>query len=87
MGAFFNPDWASPPGDTIRDLAIQHKISPETLAVLLCCSVSELVELLDGNRELTSRDAYYLSTFLGGPVEFWLERERQYRERLRLLSL
>ena len=82
----FEPDWASPPGDTILDLLEQLGWTREELAHRLCCSVERTDRLIDGNTALTEDDALRLSSVLGSSIEFWLTREEHYRKDLARLA-
>lgn len=79
MSAKFNPNWASPPGDTIGDLLKEHGITPAELAHSLGMGDTEVDELIAGRKELHSSVAHKLAAALGGSAEFWLVREQQYR--------
>lgn len=85
-GAPFEPDWASPPGDTILDLLEQLCWTREELARRLCCSVERTDRLIEGNAVLTADDARQLSSVLGSSMEFWLTREEHYRKDLSRLA-
>ena len=82
----FEPDWTSPPGDTILDLLEQLGWTREELARRLCCSVERTHRLIDGNAILTEDDALRLSSVLGSSMEFWLAREMHYRKDLARLA-
>lgn len=85
-GAPFEPDWASPPGDTILELLEQLGWTREELARRLCCGVERTDRLIDGNEVLTENDARQLSSVLGSNMEFWLTREKRYRKDLARLA-
>ena len=82
----FEPDWVSPPGDTILDLLEEMGWTREELARRLCCSVERIDRLIDGNAVLTEDDAQQLSLALGSSMEFWLKREEHYRGGLKRLA-
>lgn len=86
MPGSFNPDWASPPGDTILDLMEEHDVGAYELACYLGMDTKQFAHLIDGTEALKIENACVLSGLFGGSIEFWLERERQYRERLLLLN-
>jgi plasmid maintenance system antidote protein VapI len=75
----FDPDWVSSPGDTIRDCAAANDISDFRLAQLLGMGPRELSDFLD-ETHITLNLAGQLSLELGGSIDFWLTRDRQYRE-------
>ena len=75
----FEPDWASPPGDTILDLMEVCGVDPESMA--------GMEGVLDGTTPITLEIAKRLVVlFPTQSVEFWLHRERKYRKNLRRLE-
>ena len=78
----FNPDWASPPGDTILDFMEERDWSQKELALRLGFSAKHLNQLIKGKVSLTDDAALRLERVLGASAEFWLSREAKYRERL-----
>lgn len=94
----FTPDWASPPGDSIREIieeryAALHpsvKQNPEVQveALVSWLEVSELEArlLLEGRLTIDEDLAERLEKNLRGPAHFWLERERDYRRSLARLE-
>ena len=75
----FTPDWASPPGSTIRSILREKKLSSLELSNLLQCSNDEIQRLLDGRMTISIRLARSLSAALGSSVEFWISRDFHYR--------
>lgn len=78
----FEPDWVSPPGETIADLLEERGWSQQELAQRLGYSEKHVSQLVNGKVPLTEDAAMRLNSVLGAPVGFWLKREAQYRERL-----
>ena len=78
----FNPDWASPPGETISDVLRERNISIDDFAEKMQKSRQEILELLDGESPITLGTARRLEKVLGASVNFWMSREFRYRERL-----
>ncbi len=76
----FQPDWASAPGDTIRDVLLERGISEATFGSLMGLSAGETRDLLRGRSTITIAIARRLAGSLGGSVEFWMSRDYQYRE-------
>ena len=80
----FNPDWRSPPGDTIKDILDERGQD----ALWLACELEgtldflEVQQLLEGELELTADLADDLTRLLGASPEFWIEREANYRKPL-----
>lgn len=75
----FNPDWASPPGDTISDLAEERGWTQAELAGRLGYTTKHVSQLVNGRAAVTEDTALRLERVLGGPAHFWLTREAQYR--------
>jgi len=78
----FEPDWASPPGETVMDILTSRSISKQVLAERLGKSAEEVEELLCGDAPLTDELATKFSEMLGGSTRFWLTREAHYRATL-----
>lgn len=81
-GAPFNPEWASPPGDTLLDLLEERGWTQQQLAAQMGCSTEQVGLLIDGKAPLTEGDALQLQRVLGIPAHFWLTREARYQARL-----
>ena len=81
-GAIFNPDWRSPPGDTIQDILDERKISVEQFAESISMSVYLTEQLLKGEVHINDNIASRLARSLGSSKKFWLNREAKYREPL-----
>lgn len=80
--AEFQPDWASPPGATVADiLASQHR-SATDLAEDTGISIARVRGLLRGTGRINAALAERLEEALGPSVQFWMRRERQYRNSL-----
>jgi HTH-type transcriptional regulator/antitoxin HigA len=78
----FQPDWVSPPGDTIEDLLDDLGMSKAQLAQRTGFTPKHINELVKGRAPLTPAAAVKLATVLGSTAEFWLTREAQYRAAL-----
>lgn len=82
MTETFEPNWVSPPGDTVEDLLEERGWSHAELAERTGFTRKHVNELLKGRATITPEAASRLSTVLGGPVRFWLTREAHYRAAL-----
>ena len=80
QGHKFQPDWVSPPGDTIIDLMEERDWSQAELAQRLGFSAKHLNQLVKGKVSLTDDAALRLERVLGSTANFWLSREAKYRE-------
>lgn len=75
----FDPDWVSPPGDTILDLLKVTNTSRPMLASLLNVTVNVVEGLLNGDVPICYGVAVGLARKFGSSPEFWMERDCQYR--------
>lgn len=82
----FSPSWASPPGETVRELAFKKCLHPDSLADALGISQHELPNFFNGDLPLTASRAKGLATVLNVSERFWLKREDQYRRDLQALE-
>ena len=78
----FNPDWISPPGETIADLIEERNWSQADLAKRLGCTLNQISLLINGEVPITKEIAFKLENVLGSSASFWLIRESQYRAKL-----
>ena len=78
----FNPDWASPPGDTIADILEAQALSEEWLADQLGLSLDETNLLICGKLPIDWNLAFNLEIALGSTATFWMNREVLYRYHL-----
>ncbi len=79
LNAPFEPDWISPPGDSIRDAAEERGWTQDELAQRLGYSAKHMRQLISGNVALTHDTALRLSHVIGSTVNFWLAREADYQ--------
>lgn len=78
----FQPNWASAPGNTIKEVIVNKKISISALASEMQTTSYFINELISGQSKISPAIAENLSKFLGASPEFWLKREEQYRNTL-----
>jgi HTH-type transcriptional regulator/antitoxin HigA len=86
LATSFDPDWVSPPGDTIAELLEERGWSHQELAQRIDYSAKHISQLINGKVPLTDDAAARLNSVLGAPIGFWLTREANYRERLARLD-
>ena len=79
----YEPDWVSPPGDTIRD-ALEESNCPLSRPQM---TDAQFEDLLSGKLEIDDSLAQALSDLYGPTKDFWINRERQYREYLKKLQV
>lgn len=82
----FLPDWASPPGATIRDILEERGQSAAEFARAMDDSVDNVQLLLIGSAKITNQVADHLAGVLGVSAGFWLSRESQFRDGLARLT-
>lgn len=80
LSAPFAPDWVSPPGDTIDDIAEERGWTQAELAQRLGYSEKHLSQLINGKVSITVDAAQRLERVLGSTMEFWLAREANYQK-------
>lgn len=78
----FNPDWVSPPGDTIGDILEERDWTQVQLADYLGYSIEFINQLINGEAPINEETARKLEQVLGSTAAFWLRREAQYRAAL-----
>lgn len=76
----FQPNWVSPPGETISDILQQKKLTTTHFGEQIGKSPEDVIALLEGRATITISTAKDLSRVLGGSPEFWVLRDHQYRE-------
>lgn len=75
MNEYF-PDYSCPPGDTILDILIGQ------FADELLVTQDYAEKLIRADIEIDEELAEKLASHLGSTPQFWLEREKQYRDAL-----
>ena len=81
------PEWVSPPGDTISDLMEERDWNQVELAQRLGFTTKHLNQLIEGEASLSEDAALRLERVLGSTARFWLNREAIYRERLARINV
>ena len=75
----FDPDWASPPGDTIADILHVRGMSVDDLANETGASPTTIDSVIQGRETITIGLARSLERAIGASREFWISRDFQYR--------
>ena len=78
----YQPDFVTPPGDTILELLEERGMTQSELAQRMGRPIKTINEIIHGKNALTAETAIQLERVLGTPASFWLNRERIYREYL-----
>jgi HTH-type transcriptional regulator/antitoxin HigA len=85
-GREFQPDWVSPPGDTIAEHLGERGWTQAELATRTGYTEKHVSQLIAGEVSLTDDAAERLARVLGPSMEFWLTLEAQYQARRRRQS-
>lgn len=80
LAAPYQPDWVSPPGDTLLDIIEERDWTQSELAQRLGYTTKHVNQLIKGKVPLTEDAAIRLERVVGSTVGFWLAREAKYRE-------
>jgi HTH-type transcriptional regulator / antitoxin HigA len=78
----FAPDYASPPGATLREILETKGISQTDLAARTELTEKTISQIINGTASLSYETAEKLELVLGVPARFWNAREAHYREAL-----
>lgn len=82
----FGIDWESAPGETIKDTLKSRNWSIEHFSELTGFTTEFINDLIAGKATIDEKVAKTLSYVIGGSIDFWLSREKKYREYLDKLS-
>lgn len=82
----FEPDWLSPPGDTIKDLLDEQRLALEEFAVSMQLSRDEAQQLIAGEIAINDGLAKKLEQQFKAPAQFWLRRQALYEKDCRRLE-
>lgn len=80
LTAPFAPDWVSPPGESILDLAEERGWSQAELAQRLGYTEHQLSRLIHGEVPVSSDAAGRLGPVLGSTMRFWLALQANYQK-------
>ena len=81
LSAPFAPDWVSPPGESILDIAEERGWTQSDLARRLGLTAKHVSPLINGKVTLSVEAAQRLERVVGGTADFWLTREANYQSR------
>ena len=79
--------WASPPGETIRDVLHERSIGTTEFAGMIDVTAAALEALLHGSEPISIDVARRLSKAVGGTPQFWVTRDCQYRDDLERVEI
>lgn len=76
----YDPDYVSPPGETLQETLEALEMSQSSLAERTGRSLKMINEIIKGKAPITPKMALELERVVGAPANFWNNRERNYRE-------
>ncbi len=78
----FEPDYAVPPGETLKEVMASLDMNQKGLAVRTGLTVQSLNRIFKGEQPITYETANKLELATGVPATMWNNLEAQYREQL-----
>ncbi len=78
----FEPDYAVPPGETLREVMDSLGMNQTELAVRTGLTVQTLIRIFNGDQPITYETANRLELVTGVPARMWNNMEAFYREQL-----
>jgi addiction module HigA family antidote len=78
----YRPDYAIPPGETLREVMESLGMTQQELAVRTGLTVQTLNRIFNGSQPISYETADALEMTTGTPARFWNNLETRYRERL-----
>ena len=85
-GSSFQPNYAVPPGETLRETLEFLGMTQAQLADRTGRPKKTINEIISGKAAITAETALQLERVLGVPASFWSNLERNYQETLALLK-
>lgn len=82
----FSPNWATPPGSTIKDVLSQRDVSTNDFAHRMNIDLNNIELLLNGKLSIDDSIATKLEDVIGSTKSFWLKREEQYKKGLESIN-
>lgn len=76
----FQPDYAVPPGDSLREVMESLEMTQRELAVRTGLTVQTLIRIFKGEQPISYESANRLELATGVPARFWNNLEAQYQE-------
>jgi HTH-type transcriptional regulator/antitoxin HigA len=78
----FDPDYAVPPGETLKEILDDKGITQAELAVRTGLTEKTVSQIISGNAPISYDTAEKLELSTGVSARFWNSREAQFREAL-----
>ena len=80
----FNPDYATPPGATLKEMLEESGMAQSELATRMGMAEKTVSQIINGVAPISFDTAYKLEMVLGTPAHFWNRLEQAYREKATL---
>ncbi len=77
----FSPDYAVPPGETLREILDDRRVAPAELARQTDLTVEQVRQILTGEVPLSHDVALRIDQVTDVPHRFWMNLESNYQER------
>ncbi|MCJ7541082.1 MAG: helix-turn-helix domain-containing protein [Desulfobacterales bacterium] len=78
----FEPDYAIPPGETLKEVMESLNISQKELVIRTGLTVQSLNRIFKGDQPISYETANKLELAIGVPERMWNNLEAQYQEQL-----
>ena len=78
----FEPDYAIPPGETLKEVMESLDMSQEELAIRIGLTFQSLNRIFKGDQPISYETANKLELATNVPALMWNNSEAQYREQL-----
>ena len=82
----FAPDYAVPPGKTLKEIMVSLGMSQRELAMRTGLTVQTLIRIFKGEQPISYETANRLELVTGMPARYWNNLELQYQEQLARLA-
>lgn len=76
----FNPNWVSKPGNTISEILSEKNLSIYEFAIKMNLTENNAKKLINSDLKITKNIAFKLSEVLGASSDFWIRREKHFRD-------
>ncbi|MDO9229710.1 MAG: helix-turn-helix domain-containing protein [Syntrophales bacterium] len=82
----FAPDYAVPPGKTLKEIMVSLGMSQREMAMRTGLTVQTLIRIFKGDQPISYETANRLELVTGVPARYWNNLELQYQEQLTRLA-
>jgi HTH-type transcriptional regulator / antitoxin HigA len=82
----YEPDYAVSPGDILKETLKELSISFNQVSVISGLTIQDVKSIIKGTKKIDRLIAKELEKVTKIPVRLWLNREKGYREQLKILK-